>query len=235
MRILFDNKVKGATISAATPNSNYSAENLKSQFLRLKFKSLGVSDIITINFEYEEAVNSFYYGYSNASAMTVKLYSSASVLLKTVEVDCTHENGSAFFEQLNNVRWITVEASCPVTEDLYIGGMACGVSYQLDDPLAALVQTLDNLSASSISGEGQVSNRFIEPLKKYQAQFFEVDKSRYYEVLEQFKAIGTGHVWVDFTENNHTYNVPMYATTKMIESAKKDRDVSFNIDFTEAR
>lgn len=234
MRLLYDNKLKGATLLAETPNSNYSVENLKSQFLRLKFKSLGISDIITITFEDDTPINSIFYGYSNASSMTAKLYSSASVLLKTVAIDCAHESGSAFFEQLT-VRWITIEASCPVTEDLYIGGIACGVSQTTDDPLAAIVQTLDNLSGSSISGEGQVSNRYIEPLKKYQAQFVDVEKEKYYQTLALFRAIGTGHVWVDFTENNHAYHAPLYATTKMVDGVKKDRSVSFNIDFTEAR
>lgn len=235
MKILFNNEVKNATITSLTPNSNYSAPNLASQFLRLKYKSLGISDTITVQFPDEVSASGFFYGYSNAVSMTVKLYSSASVLLETLAVDCTHSSGSAFFTQRNNVRWITIEATSIATEDLYIGGIAFGVAYTMPDPLATMVRKLSNLSGSSTSGEGQVSNRYIEPLAVYDVSFAEEDKIVYYDVVDLFREVGTGHIWVDLTENNHAEHKPLYCTSNMIENPTKDRKVSFKITLTEAR
>lgn len=235
MRILFNNEVKNATITALTPNSNYSAPSLQSQFLRLKYKSLGISDTITVQFADNISANSFFYGYSNAVSMTVKVYSNASILLETVDVDCAYDNGSAFFTRHDNVRYFTIEATSITTEDLYIGGIGFGLAYTMPDPLATIVAKLDNLSGSSSSGEGQVSNRYIEPIKIYESTFAETEKVVYYEVLNEFIEIGTGHLWVDFTENDHTFHKPIYCTSKMIDGVTKNNTVNFSINFTEAR
>lgn len=235
MRILFDNKIKDATITSLTPNSNYSAPNLKSQFLRLKYKSLGFDDVVTIQFPDNISADSFFYGFSNAKSMTVKLYSNTSALLETLTVDCAHDSGSSFFARHDDVRRVTIEAASEVTEDLFIGGIGVGVSVLMPDPLATLAAKLENLSGSSVSGEGQVANRYIEPLRVYESSFNEVLKDVYYELLELFASIGTGHLWVDFTERNHSIHKPLYCTSKMVEGVQKSNTINFSINFTEAR
>lgn len=237
MKILFNNEVKNATITSLTPNSNYSAPNLASQFLRLKYKSLGISDTITIQFPNEVSASGFFYGYSNAIGMVVKLYSSASVLLETLIVDCTNSSGSAFFNQLDNVRWITIDATSLATEDLYIGGIAFGVAVDFPKPTATFDISLGDNSGKSTSGEGQVSYRYIEPLKKYSLTFEKVMRiPTFHDIVGYFESVGSGHIWIDITEENHSVYKPMYCTTELYEKPSSNMHIiSFNATFTEAR
>lgn len=237
MRILFNNEVKNATITALTPNSNYSAPNLQSQFLRLKYKSLGISDTITVQFADNISANSFFYGYSNAVSMTIKIYSNASVLLETVAVDCTHDNGSAFFTRHDNVRYFTIEATSIATEDLYIGGIGFGISIDFPKPTATFDISLIDKAGKSNSGEGQTSYRYIEPIKKYDLSFEKVKRiPTFHDIVELFRDVGSGHIWIDITEQDHSVYKPMYCTTELYDKPNSEMHlVSFSINFTEAR
>lgn len=237
MKVLFENEIKSATLTADTPNPSFPASNLANDFARLKFKSLGFSDTVTAVFPANVSASCFFYTYTNATAMTLRLYSNASVLLDTITVDCTYESGAEYFTQLDNVRTIEVDLSSPVDEDVYLGGIALGVESTFPYPLADFSKTLVDTSSKETSAHGQVSHNYIEPLTAYSLKFSNVNRDTTYDLLyTSFRSVGSGHIWADITEQNHAVYQPLYCTSEMIESpTRKDTRVSFSLKLTEAR
>lgn len=82
MKVLFTNELKDATITALAPNANYPASNLNHIFAKLKYKGVGYSDTITAMLPDNVTANCFFYTYTNAESMEVRLYSNASALLE---------------------------------------------------------------------------------------------------------------------------------------------------------
>lgn len=235
MKVLFNNLVKDATITALSENANYPAENLASQFLKLKYKSTGIDDTITVTFDDSVTADCFFYSYTNATSMTIKLYSSGSVLLDTITVDCTYSSGSEYFTSQNSVRWFTIEAACPATEDLYIGGIGFGVSTDFPYPTANFAKQIIDNSESDTSTDGQVANQYIEPLTSYTMSFYGVERSEYHSIFSLFKSVGSGHIWIDIAESNHAVYQPLYCITKTLENPSRDETISFKCTFMEAR
>lgn len=235
MKVLFYNNVKDATITALDANANYPASNIKSQFLKLKYKANGISDTLTFMLPDTISANCFFYSYSNASSMTLKVYSASSTLLETISVDCTYQSGSAFFTLHTNARWFTIQASCPATEDLYIGGVGFGNAITFPYPSASFAKYLINKSEADSSDDGQISVAYIRPLESYSLSFYGVPRSEYHDIIEEFKSVGIGHIWIDISEENHSVYQPLYCTSKMIESPSRDETISFKITILEAR
>lgn len=236
MKILFDNRVKESTLSATNQNDNYPAENVIHQFLQKKFKSLTYSSVVTISFDDEENINSLFYGYSNMSACSAALYNSSNVLLDTVSVDCTYETGSVFFDTVESVRKIVLTVTCPVTSDLYIGGIAAGLSVDFPKPTASFEKTLTDNSSKETSTHGQVAYSRIKPLVGYALEYSAVERETFHQdVIDNFTKSGIGHIWVDITEENHSLYQPLYCTSNAVESPSRDYIVSFSINLLEAR
>lgn len=236
MKVIFRNEIKNATITALAPNANYPASNLSHVFAKLKYKGVGYSDTITATFPDNVSASGFAFTYSNAESMNVKLFSNESVLLDTITVDCTYESGAEYFDQFDNVRWIEIEAAAPVSEDLYIGGIALGVAVDFPLPSSTFDKALKDNSNKSESADGQTAHGYIKPLLEYSLNFTNVKRSDYQELIDSFISVGSGHIWVDITEENHAVYQPLYCTSNMMESPARERtNVNFKLKLTEAR
>ena len=236
MKVLFDNRLKESTITGLYQNDNFPVENLDHMFLYKKYKSTTYVDTITITFDDVETINSIFYGYSNVATMEVKLYNSSNTLLATKTVDCTYSSSSLFFTAIPLVRKLVVTVSCPVTDDFYMGGFAAGNSVTFPDPLAVFEKQLVDKSIKESSIAGQVSYNAIKPLVSYSLAYRGVQREDYHtDIVDQFLIAGSGHIWVDITEDNHAMYQPLYCTSGMAESPARDYEVSFNINLLEAR
>ena len=236
MKVLVVNELTEATITALAPKANYPASNLNNVFAKLKYKGVGYSDTIKATLPDNVTANCFFYTYTNAESMEVRVYSNESVLLETVTVDCTYNSGAEFFTSHDNVRWIEIDIAAPVSEDVYLGGIALGEALTFPNPLSNFDKELSDNSNKTDSLDGQVSHGYIKPLESYQLQFTNVKRDDYHEIIEQFKKIGTGHIWVDITEDNHAVYQPLYCVSSMADSPARDKTlVSFKLKITEAR
>ena len=237
MKIIFNNEIKNSTITAVAPNANYPASNLSHVFAKVKYKGLGYSDVITVVFDDNIEASGFMYTYTNATSMTVQVYSGSSVLLETLTVDCTYESGASYFTKHTDVRRLVITIASDVSEDIYLGGIAMGVAFAFPYPIANFEKGLIDGSSKAISSDGQTSYHYIKPLLKYPLQFQAVDRtSLYHLIFQQFLDIGSGHIWVDITDANHTLYQPLYCTSQLIENPTRSRNkVSFTITLTEAR
>lgn len=177
------------------------------------------------------------YGFSNASSMTVRVYSNASVLLETLTVDCSYATGSAYFPQHDDVRWIEIDAASPVSQDLYIGGISLGVAKIFPEPINTFdTMLVDNTEVTS-SADFQTSNGYIKPGKSFALSFRDLDRdTTYHDIVSDFESVGRGNIWVDITEENHDVWQPLYCSHNLIEDTARDSyKVSFTLTLTEAR
>ena len=236
MKILFTNEIKDATLTALDQNENYPASNLSSVFAKLKYKGAGYSDTITATFDDNVSANSFFYTFTNASSMELRLYSNASALLDTITVDCTYDSGAEYFADYTNVRRIEIDIASPVAEDVYLGGIALGMADTFPFPLAKFDNDLIDNSSKTSSADGQTSYLHIKPLTSYSLQFTNVKRTEYHTLIEKFEKVGGGHIWADITEDNHAVYRPMYCTTGLMESPTREKSqVNFKMTLTEAR
>ena len=241
MIFLFKNELLEATITSLYANTNYPVTNIQSDFLYKKFKATTYGDTIHMVLPRNTSIDCFFYAYSNATSMTVRLYDNTSTLLDTITVDCTGstkplKSGSAHFTA-QTVRIIEVDATCPVTEDLFIGGLAAGTGIYNILPLISFDKDFDDPSSKDASDYGQVSYQYVPALLNYSLSFNSIPRSTYHTFADSFHAIGSGFIWIDITEDNHAVYQPMYCTTNFIAGVDRNDyyTVSFSIKFTEAR
>jgi len=236
VKVLFDNKVKDATITALAPDANYPASNLAHIFAKVKYKGVGFSDTITCLFEDDRSVDSFWYTYTNATAMEVRLYSSASVLLDTITVDCSYDSGAEYFTQIDGVRWIEIDVSCGVSSDIYLGSVALGLAYSHPLPVAVFDRAIKDNSGKSESLDGQTAVHYIKPLTAYQLRFAGVLREDYHETISKYESSGRSHIWLDITEEAHDIYKPMYCTSEIGSNiTSSGHRIAFEINYTEAR
>lgn len=237
MKIIFNNEIKNSTITAAAPNANYPASNLSHVFAKVKYKGLGYSDVITVVFDDNIEASGFMYTYTNATSMVVQVYSNSSVLLETLNIDCTYNSGASYFTKHTDVRRLVITIASDVAQDIYLGGIAIGVAFEFPYPIANFDKGLLDGSSKSISNDGQTSYHYMKPLLKYSLAFQAVNRtSLYHLIVDQFLDVGSGHIWVDISDLNHTLYQPLYCTTQLIENPTRSRNrVSFTLTLTEAR
>lgn len=236
MKALFVNEIKQATITALAPNENYPASNLAHVFAKVKYKGVGYSDTITATLPDNVSASAFFYTYTNATSMTVRIYSGSSVLLETLTVDCTYDSGAEYFTLHTDVRWIEIDIAAPVSEDVYLGGIALGIATTMPYPSSKFEIQLQDNAGKSDSSDGQVAHHYIKPLREYELNFTGVPRLTFHSIVELFEEVGSGHIWVDITELNHAVYQPLYCTTGLTEGAtKNDSAASFKLRLLEAR
>lgn len=235
MKILFDKLARGSTITSTQEDVNYPASNLAHPFAGVYYKSSSFDDVITVMFDDQHPVNSVFFTYSNAVSMTVRLYKWDGTLLATVTPSCAYASGAAYFSTVT-ARWATITAASAVSDDLRIGSVEFGEAVDFPLPSATFVPVFESKSTMEESDQGQVSFQYVEPRLKYSTRFQGVLKEDYLEVLEMFRPVDRGHLWIDITDEDHSVYRPLYCVSNLIESGERSSDrVTFNLTFTEAK
>ena len=159
MKILFNNLVLSATVTALTADANYPATNIQSPFLRKRFQSTNATDMLTITFSALTSINSIFYGYTNASTVTARLYNSGGLIITYTGI-----SPSKFFAD-TSVTYVEIDLIASATA--YMGGVGIGKSETLDPPESFWEETFDDRSIVSESQTGQVLQEYVEPLRIY--------------------------------------------------------------------
>ena len=235
MKTLFDKLVKTSTITSVQEDVSYPAANLAHQFARVYYKATSFDDVITVMFDDQHSVNSFFFTYSNAASMTVRLYKWDGTLLVTKVCDCTYDSGAEYFDAVT-ARWATITAASSVSDDLRIGSVEFGEAVDFPLPSANFVPMLESKSTMEESDQGQVSFQYVEPRMKFGTKYQGVLKADYLGLIEMFKEVDRGHIWIDITEEDHGVYRPLYCVSNLIESGERNSErVTFSLTFTEAR
>lgn len=236
MKILFDNYVIDSTISALYASLNYPVANLQDTVLRKRFQCSRASDTITITFAERLDVSSFYYAYTNATYLQLRLYRDYETLLYTLTIiDPVELCGAHHFTLVEDVEYAELDIIGP--ENVYLGGVGLGDSVTFPDPENTWKDKLQDNSASSENVYGSTWTDYIEPLRVHNwiCRDVELEDAQYY--IELYRLTGIGKpVFIDPFENNHDFMTPLYAKfTNPMDKQKNGRRWEINIDIKECR
>lgn len=236
MRILFDNYLADSTLSALYASLNYPVTNLQDNVLRRRYQCARDQDIITITFSDIMNVDCFFYAYTNATYLQLRLYRDYETLLYTLTInDPVEDCGAHFFTLVQNVEYAELEIHGG--EGVYLGGIGIGEAETLPDPEYSWKDTSQDNSASSENVYGSTWTDYVEPLRIHSwiIRNVETDDANYYIGLYKLTGIGKP-LFIDPFENNHDFMEPLYAKfTASIDKQKNGRRWQLNIDIKECR
>ena len=237
MKILWQGLIENATLSSLNASLNYPVSNLQNFFLYEKTQSSIDVDTITALFEQESSISDFFWGYTNATRLVLRLYNYEDELLHTEIINNPAQDwGAVEFDTVDDVYYAEVDV---VGDSIgtYIGGMDWGIGYIMPDPLSEWDETpVDNTDYSE-SPSGQSLQNYTRPLRREPRAFMDVTHEIKEEIMALYYETGKGKcLWFDFTELAHDYKKPLYG--KIIEEInpkKNGRRWDFNINIMEAR
>jgi hypothetical protein len=233
MKILFDNALEDATLTALYASPNYPVANLSHRILKKRFQSILNSDTITMSWAAAVVVNSIYVGYTNATAFVLRLYNASSTLLATISF--TPSDMAKHFAAVSGVRSAQLDISNSLTS-VYLGGVGIGEDYTMPDPRNDWGDGFVDKSKKEVSADGQVFGDRIEPLRMIPLNFFSAEHALYREIRDLVKPNNRiVPLWVDVFESWHEEMLPMYGTLDLGDPKKRDKKIDFSIAIQEAR
>lgn len=253
MRILFDNLLSSATLSArGTVSVNYPLANLTHPFLVKRFQQIvsgetvydpedpwgdGLTDDVTLTWTTDQTIDTIILGYTNCVNFTLKLFSSAGVLLDT-QTFTSAEMGKTF-SPVSQVRYVKLKmddgtAVYPMT--VYLGGLGIGTSFAMPDPVADWEPGFEDNSFGQSTIDGQVLGQYVEPLKVYSFNFFSESFAEYKAIEALLADAGKlTPLFIAPTEEDMTFIPPLYATVQLSSPRKEGRLFTFSLAIKEAR
>jgi hypothetical protein len=213
MRILFNNLLYNATLTADTVNANYPLSNLKSDHLKKPYKATATSANITITFSAVSSVNCCYIGYTNATAAVVNLYASGGGLLKTETLDT--DRGGGVFTSVSSVAYAVLTLAGTAT--IYLGTVGIGSAYKM--PLMnndVVLKPIDG-SDREYSTDGQLYINRANILHQLDVTYSFENVDTYNEILALWESL-EHPAWVDPYEENTGMINPMFCDITMDDS-----------------
>lgn len=264
MKILFTNVLCGGTYSATNAQSNYPAENLDDDFLRLRYQAAATSDAITIDLASAVSMDSFYMSYiGSVSTIDVAFYAGDVVQFITLGTavstgdsntivtgdgnDMHFANGpsdyfSDYAGQQSIVRYFDLVTSIDRvvitltgTNPFYIGGVAAGSSVTIPVANTTYQPGYDDESSSVRSSHGQVQAVYVEPTRSYTFSFDGVTQANFDTVFNACRGVGPLPVWATFFEDSTAEYPPGYYQVTMQNQQRTGLTYSFQLVFSEAR
>ncbi|MDD5303031.1 MAG: hypothetical protein PHS14_07960 [Elusimicrobia bacterium] len=233
MKVLFDNALLDASLSAVNESPNYPASNLAHQILKKRYQSVASSDTIVAEWAAAIIVNCIYLGYTNAETIEVRLYDAADALLDTIAV--LPADLVVHFTAISGVRRMEVDVEVTVGS-VYVGGIGIGKEYTMPDPRNDWTDALLDNSTVETSLDGQVFANRIEPLRQIPLNFFAIGFEAYRALRDLISPVSRSvPVWLDAFENWHEEVMPLYGVMELGKVAKNDHVLDFTLNVTEAR
>lgn len=199
MRILYNNLIlnENVTLTSATISENYPLENLKNRVLTKRTQSLSGDLSFTVTFPEPTTINCICFGYTNGNSITVK------GITKDIEY---RSNMVYFAEETLSSFDVLISGS----EDIYLGGIAAGIYYQMPDPLNSFgvgIQDnntlFENRYGISYQGKGEIIN-----VPSYSFRNVSLDVKK--EMFNLYNGVGSV-IWIDSFEDYRDLEEPKYS------------------------
>jgi hypothetical protein len=230
MKILFNNEVLSATITAANADTSYPVVNLNDVFLKKIFKSTATSETITITFSADKVIDSIYIGFTNGSSISAGLYNSSNSLISTQAIDGTTK--CATFTAVTGVRKIVITMSGGA-DKVYIGTICAGSAYSMPPFLPTIREPIDR-SKEVWSDDGQLLKNKREWRKMLKTSH-EVNRATYLEIYGLL-SLNSRPVFIDVYENTKTGEYPFYGDVSISGTPTRSGDIyKITLLLTEAR
>jgi hypothetical protein len=235
MRILFNNLITLAAITANDESLNYPATpNIADTFLKRRFQSSSSTSTITILFSSDQDVNCIFYGLHNLTALTIRLKDLGGATLLTIPVSTIRDRGGEYFALTSGVRSVELDLTGP--DPVYLGGIGLGVYYQSPDFLASFSEDGSQGPVFDKSRDGQVSVDKLKPLRVYPFAFRDRTVEDKDEFLDLIDSHFPGPLWFDLSECDQDFLGIIYATILQYPGmAKNGRRYDNSLQLEEAR
>lgn len=229
MKILFDNYALTSTITATTEDANYPLTNLKHDFLKKIYKATDTTATITLDFGSAKTVDCVYLGYTNATAITITLYSATDVVLHTQSI--TPAYIGAVFTAVASCRKLAVAITAAT--NVYVGNIGVGNSYTMPGHSPKAVKEQIDQSNKTVSSGGQYRRNKIPWRKQIETEHFVYGIDDWNTMYALFADVETP-VWVDVFEGTPGAILPFYADVTL-GSISRDKDqYTFAVTSSEA-
>lgn len=218
MKILWDNLLTGATITASSEDNSYPVENLYHRFLEKKFMAVSASTLVTVLFQKDKDVSMIAYGFNNViegsgdeivitkdtideivitkdATDEYKIQLSAGYTIKNSAGTIVGTGPLATGDDVNctyfdKVTCRSVEILFSSDTIVYVGGLSIGdpITYEYRQVNPTL---LDNLRSSvKKTNGGQVIGKQIPMLREWRAVIPDMTNTKRLETREMLNAVG---------------------------------------------
>lgn len=237
MRILADNLLKDATVSATNEDASKPVENLWDKWRDLPFASTSTSSVITAEWTTNQSMNSVAYADVNSDAptpvdITVALYDSTDTLLATWDLDVSHDQDIEYFTQQTTVRKAVITLSG--SSEFELGVLSLGAYDEINRKAPS--QSLDTAlpSVTTLSRGGQVSGRIGTALKAFSISLLSLSNSERNVIQSIYtERQGLTPWFIDIWQESHDTQVPLYVVFAGDISVTKTSDYGtlFDVSF----
>lgn len=206
MRILYNNELENATISATNEDSSYPVENITHRFLEKIFKPTGPS-VVTIEFNMDTALSCIAVGFQNAATGTYTLKDSVGSTVLTGSLALTYETDMTYFTETT---CRSLELSFTGT-DYYIGGVSAGVPIEIDYWNVNPRQDKPNLDSITRLRGGQTTGYRSASYLRYRATVGDLPEATKREMFDMIDVVGNWKPhYFDMYEDAHEYGRPIH-------------------------
>ena len=235
MILLFNNIIDNATLTSLNASLNYPVENLQNISLRKRYQCSIDTDTITITFAEDSPVQDFWYAFTNADYLELRLYDQYAALLETITVNDPQDIGA--FHLAASVDAAYAELDITGYGGVYLGGIGLGVGIEFPDPDQAWEEPREDNSSVSHSRAGQSSQDYVRPLRVHDWEFLDITRNDINYYQDFYDDLGIGRpIWIDPFDRNHSFMQPIYAVmTQAFRALKDGRNYRFNLNIREAR
>jgi hypothetical protein len=234
--ILFDNLIDDSEITSLHASLNYPVENLQNSVLRKRYQCS--EDVDTLTFIFSDSnslVKDFWYAFTNAAYLQLRLYDHYGLLLHTITINYPDNDMETY--HFTGVYAAYAELDIQGDEGVYLGGIGLGNAISFPDPEGKWNEPLTDNSIAVSSLGGQSKSEYIEPLRRYSFNFIDITREDLNYYIGLIKNLGKGKpVFMDLFENNHDFILPIYAKITAQPTPRKDgRNYEFDLPIEEAR
>jgi len=232
MKILFKNILeKNTGITASNQSINYPVVNLLHQFLKIRYKSSTTSALITVDFDTDQSMDCFFWGFHQLTSLTLVLKNSGGGTLLTVPVSTAPNSqvDSVYFAEQTTVR--SIELTVNGASGFFLGGIGAGSCYTMPNFLSTYpIGNLDSTTVIS-SPDGQTTNNYIKPRRVYNFGYNIINLLE--EINEKYISVGIGKpLYIDI-ESGYQPIYAIIATSLNFEVGKISD--TFTLNLLEAR
>ena len=97
MKILYDNYIESATLSATNEDGAYPVENLFDEYLIAPFKSISGASVVTLEFAINKTVSSIALGYHNLTSASYVLQDSGGNPILSGSLETSYDTNMTYF------------------------------------------------------------------------------------------------------------------------------------------
>lgn len=235
MKILYNNLLEQAALSAVNENESYPVSNLIDGFLELRFQGILSTTVITADFTTDQTVSCIALGYHNLSSGSYILKDSGGSTVLSGSLNVAYDTDMTYFTA-TTCRSIEITLASSTT--LYLGGLSVGVPFFIEYWNVNPGFSFPTQSAFTSLRGGQAIGTPAYTSEKWRATLSEITNTQRKEYKEMIKTAKWWPCYADLYEDAHDEQRPIHAILEGDDQFVRDsfsRDYSATIVATEVR